>query len=235
MDLRQFLAGLTVSHGPNDNGEYMCKCPAHEDRTASLSVREGDGGKILLHCMAGCSTGDVLRAMNLRMSDLFPEGSRSQLPRKPRQKPTQTAAQTPAKAKPSKPLGSLAQVYKYTDEAGKLLFEVCRFERFEDGVKTKTFRQRHIDPNHPKAKQDGYVWNLDGVRSVVYRLPEVAQAIRDKKTVYVVEGEKDADTLASLAQQRLAAQDDVLLLGDYLLCDDQPWRRVEAGHQQVAA
>lgn len=199
MDLRQFLAGLTVSHGPNDNGEYMCKCPAHEDRTASLSVREGDGGKILLHCMAGCSTGDVLRAMGLKMSDLFPEGGRSQLPRKPRQKPAQTAAQAPAaKAKQPKPLGSLVQVYKYTDEAGKLLFEVCRFERAEDGVKTKTFRQRHIDPSHPKAKQDGYVWNLDGVRSVVYRLPEVVQAIRNKKTVYVVEGEKDADTLASL-------------------------------------
>ena len=200
MDIRLFLAGLTVSHGPNDSGEYMCKCPAHEDRTASLSVREGDGGKILLHCMAGCSTSEVVRAMGLKMADLFPEDSRKpQQARKPQPKPQQPAAPAAApQAKPDKPLGKMVQAYKYTDEAGKLLFEVCRFEHVADGVKTKTFRQRHIDPQHPKAKRDGYVWNLDGVRSVVYRLPEVVQAIQDKKTVYVVEGEKDADTLAAL-------------------------------------
>lgn len=197
MDIRQFLAGLTVSHGPNESGEYMCKCPAHEDRTASLSVREGDGGKILLHCMAGCSTGDVVRAMGLKMADLFPEGSRQQRQsRTPQPKPAKPVLQ-PA-PKQQKPLGRLVKTYKYTDETGKLLFEVCRFEHEENGARVKTFRQRHIDPQHPKAKADGYVWNLDGVRSVVYRLPEVVQAIRDKKTVYVVEGEKDADTLAAL-------------------------------------
>lgn len=198
MDIRELLARLTVSHGPNDNGEYMCKCPAHEDRTASLSVREGDGGKILLHCMAGCSTGDVVRAMGIKMADLFPAGSRPQGERKAKQAAPKQGGQSAATKPKRKPLGKMVKAYPYTDENGNALFEVCRFEYEEEGQRKKTFLQRHYEPGHPKAKADGYVWNLDGVRSVVYRLPEVAQAIKDGKTVYVVEGEKDADTMAAL-------------------------------------
>ena len=70
--------------------------------------------------------------------------------------------------------------YRYTDEHGKLLFEVVRF-------KPKDFRQRRPDGN------GGWVWNLRGVRRVLYRLPEVVKA----EQVFVVEGERDADMLAS--------------------------------------
>src|SRR5690606_9048632 len=42
------------------------------------------------------------------------------------------------------------------------------------------------------------VWNLDGCRRVLYRLPEILAAIQEEKTVYVVEGEKDADRLAAI-------------------------------------
>ena len=199
MDIREFLARLKTVHGPNSSGEYMCKCPAHDDRTASLSVREGDGSKILLHCMAGCEPGAVLQAMGLKLADLFPEGSRKQ-PRQPATKQAAPKQPAPAAQAPRKapPLGELTKIYPYTDEAGKTLFEVCRFERTEEGQRVKTFRQRRLDPGNPKAKRDGYVWSIDGVRSVVYRLPEVLKAIQEERTVYVVEGEKDADTMASL-------------------------------------
>ena len=40
----------------------MCRCPAHDDRTPSLSVRPGRT-RLLLHCFAGCDTTDVLRAL----------------------------------------------------------------------------------------------------------------------------------------------------------------------------
>lgn len=198
MELREILSRLTLSHGPNSSGEYMCKCPAHDDRTASLSVREGDGGKILLHCMAGCSTAAVLERMGLKLSDLFPQDSRKG---KPDRKPAAAAPPRPAppQSKPAqKPLGRLVKTYPYVDEHGMVLFEVCRFEAEVNGERTKTFRQRRYDPGNPKAKKDGYVWSLDGVRSVVYRLPEVMAAIHEGKTVYVVEGEKDADRLAEL-------------------------------------
>lgn len=49
---------------------YMAKCPAHEDRTASLSIAE-ENGKILLNCHAGCATKDVLGARGLTFNDLY--------------------------------------------------------------------------------------------------------------------------------------------------------------------
>lgn len=74
--------------------------------------------------------------------------------------------------------------YPYTDEAGKLLFQVVRLE-------PKSFRQRAPDGN------GGWQWSIRGVRRVLYRLPEIMNA-PDGALVYLVEGEKDADRIASL-------------------------------------
>ena len=70
------------------------------------------------------------------------------------------------------------KVYPYTDEDSNLLYEVVRYPG-------KKFRQR-------KANGD---WHLNGTRRVVYQLPDVLTAIEQGKTVYLCEGEKDADAL----------------------------------------
>lgn len=54
-------------------GQWLARCPAHEDRSPSLSVRELDDGRILLHCFAGCAVRDALQAVGLDLGDLFPE------------------------------------------------------------------------------------------------------------------------------------------------------------------
>jgi len=54
-------------------GRWVARCPAHEDRSPSLSIRELDDGRVLLKCFAGCDTEDVLSAVGLEFSDLFPE------------------------------------------------------------------------------------------------------------------------------------------------------------------
>lgn len=54
-------------------GRWSAKCPAHKDRTASLSVRELGDGQVLVHCFAGCSVHDVLSATGLDINNLFPE------------------------------------------------------------------------------------------------------------------------------------------------------------------
>lgn len=56
----------------------------------------------------------------------------------------------------------------------------------------KKFLQKHRDATGE------WVWNMKGVQRVLYRLPEVLQGLRDGKTICVVEGEKDADRLASI-------------------------------------
>lgn len=54
-------------------GRWIARCPAHDDRRASLSIRELDDGRVLVHDFAGCSTEDVLGAVGLTFSDLMPE------------------------------------------------------------------------------------------------------------------------------------------------------------------
>ncbi len=75
----------------------------------------------------------------------------------------------------------LVAAYDYQDQAGNLLFQTVRYE-------PKNFSQRRPDGN------GGWKWNLDGVQTVLYRLPHVLKS----EEVVIVEGEKDADNLASL-------------------------------------
>jgi len=51
---------------------WTARCPAHEDRSPSLSIRELTDGTILLHCFAGCAALDIVHALGLSLADLFP-------------------------------------------------------------------------------------------------------------------------------------------------------------------
>ena len=74
--------------------------------------------------------------------------------------------------------GKIVTQYDYRDASGKLLFQVVRYE-------PKDFRQRKPDG------KGGWIWNLDGVTPVPYRLPEW----KDQEAVFLAEGERDADVL----------------------------------------
>ena len=104
------LRDALTAHGckPNDRGQ--AHCPAHEDGRASLSFAEGSDG-VVLKCHAGCTTAAVVEALSLTMADLFDKapGPRREV-----------------------------ATYDYLDEAGKLLFQVVRFD-------PKDFRQRRPD------------------------------------------------------------------------------------------
>jgi hypothetical protein len=49
----------------------MGRCPNHDDRQPSLSIREGRRGVILVYCFAGCRTRDVIEAAGVKWNDLF--------------------------------------------------------------------------------------------------------------------------------------------------------------------
>jgi hypothetical protein len=53
-------------------GRWIARCPAHADKRASLSIRELEDGRILVHDFAQCSVHEVLAAAGLGMEDLFP-------------------------------------------------------------------------------------------------------------------------------------------------------------------
>lgn len=52
---------------------WMACCPAHQDKTPSLSIRETSDGRVLLHCWTGCGASEVLEAIGLEFDALFPE------------------------------------------------------------------------------------------------------------------------------------------------------------------
>jgi len=88
-------------HGSKCVGNQW-NCPAHEDRTPSLSVTERDG-KVLVHCFAGCAPEDVIGALGLTWSDLVGDDERRSSDR------------------------AIVETYQYEEESGGLLFQVVRF------------------------------------------------------------------------------------------------------------
>lgn len=173
MTLATLIERLGGKPKGEDKGAF--RCPAHDDNTASGTLGIGKDGKLLVHCQAGCKVRDILSAANLAMSDLYPE-------------------KTPRHS--SEPIST----YDYVDEAGDLLYQVLRYV-------PKTFRQR-------RPYQGAWAWgltaglyeqgrggdwykgkagrDLPAVRRVLYRLPEL---LASSGTVFVVEGEKDVESL----------------------------------------
>ena len=82
-------------------------------------------------------------------------------------------------------------VYDYVDASGNLLFQVIRSYR-PNGQ--KSFRQRRPDPASP----DGWIWNLHGVERVLYRYPQVIQAVSNGNLILLVEGEECVRTAERL-------------------------------------
>jgi len=56
----------------NGNNQWMACCPAHQDKTPSLSIKDVGDGRILLNCLAGCGTEDVLDSIGMSFEDIMP-------------------------------------------------------------------------------------------------------------------------------------------------------------------
>ncbi len=137
-------ADLVVSQ----NGtKLLCRCPAHDDQRASLSVGQGTDGRALLYCFAGCKTQDVVKALGLRMSELFGADNGGKV--------------------------DVAE-YVYTDEVGAPLTKVIRREpkgftqmRYADGQWVPgTAGARKVLFNLPEVIEARRVWVVEGEKDV---------------------------------------------------------------------
>lgn len=145
---------------------HTALCPGHDDRKKnSLKIDEGDDGRVLLRCYAGCDVDRIVAALGLEMRDLFPD---------PGSPPRGSGA----------PRGQIVATYAYVDADGRLLYQAVRFE-------PKRFLQRRPDGH------GGWIWSLGEVPRVLYRLPDLLAADPDA-SLFVCEGEKDADRLRAL-------------------------------------
>ncbi len=172
---------------PRQNGKgWTACCPAHDDRRPSLSVSEGDDGRALVRCHAGCATDAICAAVGLRVVDLMPTAD--SLPPKPIKtngKPAttyETANETVAALE--RKHGSRSAQWIYRDAQGDPVGVVVRWD-LPDGKKDIRPVSKHADG-----------WRIGGMTAPrpLYDLPGLAGAER----VYVVEGEKSADAARSI-------------------------------------
>jgi hypothetical protein len=121
-------------------------------------------GKVLLHCFAGCKLDEVCRAASIDMQELFELKGSS-------------ASERRSHAHKRK----IAATYNYIDERGELLFQTVRYEPKEFSQRRPNGRGRWID-------------NLNGVRRVLYHLPDVLRC----SEIILTEGEKDAESARAI-------------------------------------
>jgi hypothetical protein len=173
---------LSRLHGVKQQGDgkWMARCPCrNDDNNPSLSVKD-DNGNVAVYCHrgGGCSFEQICQAVDIEPAMMFADGGTKD-----------SSKSFTKKAKPKSK--KLVKAYKYYDEHGDFVYEKLRYVT-EDGK--KTFLQRRPDPNI----RGEWIYTLDGVRKVLYNLPTVLNAVANGEPVWVVEGEKDADTLMEM-------------------------------------
>lgn len=155
-----------TNYEPRRSGEgYTARCPAHDDQSPSLSIKEADG-KILIHCHAGCNHKDICSSLGIEEKDLFAEGDKFEVVKKPKK----------------------IVEYVYKNEKAHYVCSKIRFEPGRDG-KSKGFCWKRLDEN------ERVVYDRKGCPLLLYNYPEVLSGIERNRTIFLVEGEKDADTL----------------------------------------
>jgi hypothetical protein len=156
--------------------EFRARCPAHNGTSEnSLSIKEADNGDVLLHCHTECGCGDIVEALDLEMSDLFSGNGRVSKPL--------TKEDRPAEVRTVDDLpGTMDEYFTFEDEEGNLLYI-----------------QQHKGPYYRVVgyDEDGDPLLVDGLgdlETMLYELPVLRRAVETGKTIYHVEGCKDART-----------------------------------------
>ena len=180
------------------NGSYLALCPAHEDREPSLSVGEGDDGRALIKCFAGCTPQNITDALGLQMSDLFEHRNgapaRRRRPSGPPSPPTThqpspctLRAYAEAKALPEEFLGRLG--LSDITYSGSPAVRIPYFD--PDGEETAVRLRLALEK---RPERDGrFRWRKSS-KPTLYGLWYMPR-IQDAGYVVLVEGESDCHTL----------------------------------------
>jgi predicted P-loop ATPase/5S rRNA maturation endonuclease (ribonuclease M5) len=154
------------------NGKAQALCPAHPDKEASLTITQGNDGKTLLKCHAGCSSESVVLAAGLKMADLFSENRLSEERRR-----MYIESREKRKIEAVYNYVSTNGEYAYTKirlEGKKMLFGMLNDERFEYGLKGRSKKE---------------------FNAIFGSIPRIKEAIERNEPIFIPEGEKDVNTL----------------------------------------
>ncbi len=182
-----------------------CRCPAHEDRSASLSVKEGNDGRILLYCHAGCETKDVCAKLELKLSDLMPAGKSNGHPAMPRGSGSNKVhpdMQAAAKA-------ALWSIQQRKDESGETLDHIWEYRDSSAEVYAAVARfNLHTSASERQRKEFRPLRKVNGgwqSGDPDHWLPYLIETVNKSETVHVVEGEKCADALSNIGYKAVTS------------------------------
>jgi hypothetical protein len=167
---------------------WSARCPAHEDRQASLSIGVGDDGRVLLKCHAGCDYKKIVAALGLEERDLFDtDGTPPTTKKSSSSKPTSKAYKSAVEAQKAyeRTWGKPATVHEYLDENGVHVGSVIRWQ--------PSPTQKEIRPIGLHA--DG--WRLQAMAEP-RPLLDRRTILETAGTAFVVEGEKSFDAASGL-------------------------------------
>lgn len=167
----------------NGDGSWNTVCPAHSDKGPSLTVSSGQGGRLLVHCHAGCQQTAVIDA--LKRLDLWPRPKRNWVA----QKHAPANAVRPGQINHPR-LGLASASWEYRDLEGRLVGYISRFEINKDGKQIKELAPMSWGRDADSGKE-AWCWKGFVKPRPLYRghlLKEYPDA-----AVLVVEGEKTAD------------------------------------------
>ncbi|KZM75483.1 hypothetical protein AWN90_19070 [Nocardia terpenica] len=206
---------LAVSGQPASEGAWTTfLCPTHDDNQASAGIKyDADQHRTVLRCFAGCPDGLILDSLGLTVGDLFDRqaiGSPRHVPTLRQGASQRTRAATPLPRKKrglGKQIGWPEEVaqYVYRDIHGQRVGRVIRTRTEHEHGVSKGFYLRRYDPATD-------TWPLGAFEPILYRLPQIAAAIHEGQTIWICEGEKDANRAAGLG---LAATCNALGAGSF--------------------
>ena len=158
------------------NGVYHCICPNHKDDKPSLHISMGDV-KVVLDCKAGCEYSDILESIGMKPEQLYYDYYQKRDSSKPDWR----------KFVESKEKKRLEAVYHYTRLDGEYAFSKLRFEgkKIIYGVFVNEKFKYGLPRDTPRKS----------FKAIYGDVKAIKQAITDNKTVFVVEGEKDVNSL----------------------------------------
>lgn len=165
------LQHFTISKRYGDKAQ--CRCPAHEDKQASLTITKGRKCT-LFHCHAGCSLERILTAAGLSKKDTFYD--------------TESVKANWRAYVETREKRKIEAVYNYVSCNGsyaftkirltgkKILYGILENERFTYGLPRSTPRK--------------------SLKAIYGNIKAIEKAIAEDKPIFIPEGEKDADSLA---------------------------------------
>ena len=175
----------TKATSTGSRGQYRGLCPAHNDRSPSLSLTLTED-RILIKCHSGCSINEICSGFGIKKSDLF------------RRCETDTKTNSNARKKNNNvQLNAEEKIVFYSSKHKKRVTEISRYTYQKVDGSDAFFVIRTEPKDFRPMTPDGKL-SLEGVERVPYRLPELLQGIEDSKPILLLEGEKDADRVAEM-------------------------------------